>query len=692
MSLLDRFGLAIKVPFVTAELRSYRPPNWPPPRDWVCIEDADGNVVSRWGDPIWHLYPWAGKPITLNFGDGARLANTTSIDPGNADLLRLLVTWRIWGPRGVRTALTLKTNFFTPMRAIVALCSREGILASDMMRFPAVMAKVPQVIPASTFDSVVFGLQKVLDARLELGFILVDGNGIRQLVAGKPEHNNEQTEYIPPRIWTYQVDRLRMCLDDYIAHQQQVEACFHFCVDAYSRNFGTLTAALTAKRNGSRLPFQNPSKGTKGIKTGCQFHGHFLHAAARFEILELLARWVGELVTGKFNKGISLFSAYLSLIEQVGLAYLLNFSLMRYEEGTSLRANCLYWEEDETFGRIPILCGETTKTDPDSDARWPTSPSVKVAIDSMTSVSRLRMRCAQENPLVAPLTEDIANPYLFDRSFEPWAGSRSNPYQVRRSGQRYSDVLLKYPKLFDVKALEITKEDLRIARSVNPTLNREVFQVGRLWPLAWHQLRRTGAVNMFSSGIVSDSTMQFQMKHLTRAMPLYYGRGSSSFSLNEDARTLLVNAQYEVMGREIAAVLSDRFVSPHGDDHKKKMIADSAGLPEEVNILSEEDAKRFEAAARKGAISFRATVLGGCMSNGQCDGDCIESIADCAGGDGGTPCQDALFDRQRAEKNEVMLDNIKLQINSTTPGSPRYHALEKEKRGLENYFAFINRS
>ena len=615
---LERFRLAIKIPYIDNESPSWRPPSWPPPRNWACITDADGNVISRWGDPIWHLDLWAGTPMPLNFGDGPRLTSSTPIDRDNADLLRMLVTWRAWGERGARTVLTLKNNFFTPMRSIVSLCSREGILASELMRFPAVAAKLPQVLASSRFSAVVSELQKVLDARQDLGFILLDQSGLRRLVSAKPEHNKEQTEYIPPRIWAYQVDRLRKCLDDYVAHQNEVEACFHFCVDAYARNLGT----LTGKSN--RLPFKTQSSRVTGIKTGCQFHGHFLHTAVRFGIVELLKRWVGEIVVDSPNKGISQLSAYLSLVVRVGLAYLLNFSLMRSAEGASLRADCLYVEDDEKLGNIPILCGETTKTDPDSDARWPTSPSAKVAVDSMLSVSRLRMRCALENPLVSPSTEDIANPYLFDRAFEPWTGNGSKPYLVRPRYEPYSGVISRYPMLFDAKVLQITDDDLRIARSVNPTLNQEVFQVGKQWPLAWHQLRRTGAVNMSSSGIVSDSTMQFQMKHLTRAMPLYYGRGHSCLCLNEEARTLLVNAQYEVMGREIAAVCSDRFVSPCGDDHKMRMIADLAGLQEEVNVLSEKDAKRFEAAARRGDISFRATVLGGCMSNGQCDGDCIE--------------------------------------------------------------------
>jgi hypothetical protein len=468
-----------------------------------------------------------------------------------------------------------------------------------------------------------------------------------------------------------------------MVNRKQVEECFKFGIGAYAHNYDSLTGALTSKFISSRRPYSYPQHPTSGVKTGYVFNGPFRDTAVKFGILELLERWVG----GDINQ--KSFSNYLTLIQRAGLAYVLNFSLMRHDEGGRLRADCLYFEKDEKLGKIPILCGQTTKTDPDSDARWPTSPSVKVAIDAMKSVSSLRMLCAAANPIVAPSAEDIANPYLVDRAFEPWAGGKSESYSISPSTKSYVEFIQHYPLFFDDRVLEITEQDLRIARSVCPTLNKEIFQVGKPWRLAYHQLRRTGAVNMFASGLLSDSSMQFLLKHRTRAMPLYYGRGSSTLALNEEARAMLVSAQYEVMGRELAAVLSNRFVSPYGDEHKKKLVADQMGEPE-VNLLSEDDARRFEAAARKGFLSFRATVLGGCMKK-SCSGDCIESIADCSGGTGKSPCRDVLFDRQRSEQNQIRLDGIKVQLQSAQPSSPRYRALEQEKRGLENYFGYIKR-
>lgn len=193
---------------------------------------------------------------------------------------------------------------------------------------------------------------------------------------------------------------------------------------------------------------------------------------------------------------------------------------------------------------------------------------------------------------------------------------------------------------------------------------------------------------MFASGEISDSSIQLQMKHLTRWQPLYYGRGNTALHLNDSARVLLVNAQYEAMGRQLAEVHTDRFVSPYGDQHKSKLLATANG-GEPVNLISEGDAQHYEKAARKHLTNFRLTVLGGCMKNGQCDGDCISSVGDCAGGEGESPCINVLFDRNRADANQLRLDGVVKQLEMTPPDTPRYRHLEQEKRGLENYFAYI---
>jgi hypothetical protein len=286
------------------------------------------------------------------------------------------------------------------------------------------------------------------------------------------------------------------------------------------------------------------------------------------------------------------------------------------------------------------------------------------------------------------------NPRLVTAALEFWgAGCRKI---AKKAGTKLKVAPLKevarvHPLLFDLQQLTITEDDLKIARAVCPTLNPEQFQVGEVWRLGWHQFRRTGAVNMFASGEISDSSMQLQMKHLTRLMPLYYGRGNTALHLNDAARTLLVNAFYETMGRELTAMQTDRFISPHGEEHKARLLA-PANNGEPVNLISEGDANHYAKVYRLHQIGGRLTALGACLKNSPCDGDCISSVGDCAGGDGGEPCAHVLFDVKRAPANQKRLEGVNQQLSMTPPDTPRYRHLEQEKRGLENYFAYIRQA
>ncbi len=677
---LDQFGLAIDTPLAVPSSRAYRPPSWPPPRDWVCIEDKDGNPVSRWGDPVWHLWPWIGKTEVFNFGDGPKLTpNSPVIDPENADILRLLVTWKIWGPRGARALRTVITGFVPPIRKIIALCSEHKILATDLSRYPVLIEKIAKALAPSAFDNVVAELDRLRDAREFFGFAILDRQGLQHLKAGQQSHEPEQTEYIPPRIWNYVVGRTKECIDDYMAHREQIEACFAFCLDAYEKN-GVREFRLSIERSySSHSPFSLP-KSYNGKRGGAASYGSFADTAQRFGIKGVIERWIRDQQT--FS--VKLLSTYLSLVQTAALVDLTSFTLMRINEAMSVRRNCLLWQEDEVYGRIPLIQAETTKTDPDENAVWIASPSVEPAIRAMTSIANMRLAC------VAGWYEE-GNQYLVNHNYEPWFSPRKAERSLRARVTELRALLHTHPKLLELSQMAITEDDLKLARAVCPTLNRERFQVGKPWPLAWHQFRRTGAVNMFASGEISDSSIQLQMKHLSRLMPLYYGRGNSTLHLNNSARVLLVNAQYEAMGRQLAEVHTNRFVSPYGDVHKAKMLA-PANNGDPVNLIGEGDARTYERAARKHHISFRLTPLGGCMKNGQCDGDCVTSIGDCAGGEGQSPCVDVLFDRNRAEANQIRLNGVLKQLESTPLDTPRYHHLKQERCGLENYFAFINRT
>ncbi len=617
--------------------------------------------------------------MKLDFGDGDVARKGRAIDNANSDLLRMLTTWRMWGIKACISANTMKSNFGA-IRRVIVLCSENKILASDLRRFPAVLEQLAKIIPPSDYSKTILEFHRLWDARDYVGFFVIDPDGLKRLASVPPARDAVQTAYIPPRIWTYQVERLKSCLDDYFAHQSIIEKCFHFCVDAYAKNFGSLEVAMRqeSRTKHNRNPFLTQNRAGKGSKTGCIYHGRFGLTSERYGIAGLLEKWIGTPVAEQELRSLS---SYLSLVQHVGLAYIANFSLQRVTEVESLRADCLTWEDDEMLGRVPIICGETTKTDADSDARWCISPSVEVAVNAMASVAKLRMRCAAADAIICPTNDDVQNPFLFGGTFEPWSSSSPSPYSLRPNVNGYKSFYTRFERLFDREILRISEEDLRIARTLTPNLREEDgFAVGREWPLAWHQLRRTGAVNMFLSSELSDSSMQFQMKHASRLMPLYYGRGYAKLQMNEAVEAAIVEAMYETMSHKIQAAITDRFVSPLGTQRKEIIL---------TNIVSDMDAKQLASASRRGDVHFREMRVGACTHRGLCSYGGIESVSRCTGGDGASPCADALYDRKKIPEIERDLAKLNQELTILPVGSPRHSSLLAERQGMENFLNVV---
>ncbi|MEG0058348.1 MAG: hypothetical protein RR736_05590 [Pseudomonas sp.] len=671
-------GLGIDSPTVLPTSENYRLPSWPPPDDFPVVIDSAGRIVSRYGDTVWDLTPWAKQALRLNFGDNPIRKDDPIATPENAGIARQIAAWWLWGPHAVRSAGSLKARFVC-LFPLFALCSKEGISASELWKFPRVADQLAQAFSPSNAVEALTHLHALFEQREQLGFVILDREGLRRLEASIPDHQVKQTPYIPPRIWSYQVERLRKFLEDFHDYRERLEACFQFCVDIYTKYYGTLTWAFDRTHHSKKRhfsPFDPRSRNASGVQF--DYEGRFSDIAQRFGISDLLQKWVlptDQSLDGA-GRSIMTLSSYFTMLGKVGTAYLLNFSMMRIEEAWALRADCLDVEEDDNFGKIYLLRGVTTKTIEDDDACWITSQFTEIAIDAMACVSRLRMACAGANLRVPVTPTDAHNPYLVLRPYEPWSNAKNTdePLSVRPAYPSYQSVIEMYPQLFDLEQLKITDADLQIARLITTTLDENIFAVGKVWPLAWHQLRRTGAVNMLASGLVSDASVQYQLKHTTRAMSLYYGQGYSKARLNEDTRNHYVRTLYEILSKEIVLLFSDRFVSPYGDSRKAEIL----------KIVDPKDVKKLTRSAKAGEVSWRQTLLGGCTKRGSCEFGGIDNVIRCGGGDRLGPCADALFDRHKKDSIQKLACIIDARLIDAPLGSPYHESLCAQKTAVEN--------
>lgn len=640
-------GLAIDASTMGSASESHRPTTWPPSDDWPVVIDAKGRVVSRFSDSKWNLSPWAGSALSISFNDEQRIRNVQErIDYGNARLLRTVAAFLLYGPGAVESAGTLK-GVVTGLKPLFTLCSQYNISADVLCRYPRVADEVIGRLKASKNAAQIFSrLHRLWLQRDELGFCLLDESWLERMAASLPKRESIQHAYIPPRIWTYQNLRLRECLDDYLEHKASVEACFDFCLEAMILNAGSAEAVFSTFPTYWH-PFAHDNRNVN--LPGKKFYGRFSRTAKQFGIADLLSKWLG------IDEGIKSLSKYLSLISHAGIAYTLNFSLMRSAEAASLRSDCLTVERDSLGQDIYLLKGRTTKTQNDDNACWIVSKSVVVAVEAMRSVAHLRTKAASINPSAELKADELSNPYLLAKAYEPWsAGSKTRGGEVKSIGN-YRGFLDRFPRLLDAAHIQINEQDLAIARTINDNLPADEYAEGSVWPFSYHQLRRTGAVNMLSSGLVTEGDLSYQLKHLNRQMSRYYANNHRHLQavLNETSGRFYTAEAFNRMAKKAKEILSDQHISPHGEKRKGQLL-------EMIENKNHQDLVRL---AKAGKVKYHETFLGGCSNPGApCSMGGVSNISSCMGYGTATPCEWATVDKSKRPTIVKLIDILQSKI------------------------------
>lgn len=626
----------------------------------------DGKVVSRYGDPVWDYSELAGHVLKIHFGGRSVRHDSLRLGSANSSLLKR-AAYYLQGPTRRKSrpqTIVMQVKQLVP---IFKLCERNGIVASDLSRFPRVWHQVAPLLKSKAKYTLGL-LHELYGVRDVLGFYILDPECLRALSLEVPQELARQTPYIPPRLWLYQVKRLREMLDDYNEHKDAVEALWSFCIGAFERNYGNLSAAFDPSRSPSRSPFAKTSKALRG----CVYVGPFLDVARRFGVAGLIERWAlppGRTLGQRDAEGARHFSSYLTAVSIAGGMYLCNYSGMRRNELMGLRSSCLIVDHDEVHGDVYLLRSATSKTISDRNALWITSSGSQTAVSAMRSVAKMRMGVAAATGLPEFRERDVTDPPLFLRPYEPWGLTRmyslTRPLSVRKMVS-YRQLIALSPRLFDDKCLEIGEDDLRVALGVTPSLDTSSFGLGAIWRFSIHQLRRTLIVNAAHSGVVSDASVQYEMKHQSRAMSIYYGRGYSELKLDLATRQDFVRALGDALAAKGSELAGDEFLSPLGRHHKDNI----------TRFLNPKEEKELLALAKAGKLAIRETLLGVCLSRTFCPYGGLDHVVDCLS------CNNALIDKRRAPMLSNALVEIENQLSSARMEGPTKESLLAQKTAI----------
>lgn len=603
---------------ITPDSPNYTLDSWTPTDDTPVTCDDKNNVISFFSDNTWDFTYYCKRTEKFNFGDKAQLKGYI-IDDENIRLFKLIAAYWLWG---VGLPITARTFIgrCELLKPLVYICSINNILISELSHHEEIFGQIAEKY--SKKNRILNLLESLIQYGEELGFKILDTLALKKFAKHLTKnHLAVQTAYIPPRIWVYQVKRLELCIDEFLNHKEQVSDLFKYFIDVYDK-----TSAFQRRKI-------------------------LREKIEELHLSELFNNWTEH----NHNFGLQNFSMYLTLVTTACIAYIVNFSLMRITEAHSLKFGC-FKKELVDGQEICLINGSTSKTIRDSNTCWVVPPSVEKAIKALEAICELRFGIAKQK---FGITEDITKyqPYLVVHSYEPWSPRDSDIQSINlvSKPRKYFEQIQRWGKFLDKEQLKITEEDLRIARRITDNLDENLFKVGKIWQLAWHQLRRTGAVNMLASGMVSDKSLQFQLKHSNSIMSMYYANNfhKFKFSLDESVGVLYFGERHQDNVRKNEVLIDERFISPHGEKRKAQII----------EPITEKDHKSLLEMSKKGNLNYRETFLGGCTKKGEpCPYGGITNIIACMGGNGSQPCEAVLLDTNKLglmyKQEQMYLDKI----------------------------------
>ncbi|MEO3711504.1 hypothetical protein [Roseateles flavus] len=292
-----------------------------------------------------------------------------------------------------------------------------------------------------------------------------------------------------------------------------------------------------------------------------------------------------------------------------GLA-IITFSGMRLQEMSSLPFNCLNLGLGGP-NAYPLIQGVTTKLKKSpARATWVTSDigvrAVRLAQTIFGVFHKIlgggkHLKSKDGSYLLFCRTGYLGRGYL------PDVQSSGLPAYFRAISRRYS---------LTIQDQDI--EELCLIDPFRPWESDAKFTVGKVWPIAPHQLRRSLALYAHASGIVSIPTLKRQLKHILAAMARYYAKGSAFadkfIRMNPDHFAHEWNeatALAEFTGYTKAIFL------PEGELFGAHSSFSALHLKTENPIVFSRRSDTL-AAFKRGELGFKETVLGGCTNPEPC--------------------------------------------------------------------------
>jgi hypothetical protein len=633
-----------------------------PPDDFIVSRHRDGSIASRFRDTSWNFtaYDPEGRRYWLHFP----YREDDVLSPVRAQLVheaQWLMFLLIWKRKGSPLSNASLTNYLSLLRAVTYFCEANNCRIQDVFcdedRFSDFLC--------SYRGSELKQLAGLMSILLQLGANQVGFSVLGRKAAQKAQELTkkatsafQQYPPIPTRIYSAIMTNLAKEIADFESVSDRYFAVVSMCSKDVFLGRCLAAQANIAKRSGM-TSFPKRTEFFELLKQ-YDLEGYFTTKGLAHSLHGLAV-------------GLSEVQAAIKLQAQL-------FSGMRDDEASSLPYYCL--EKTSSNGRSHyLLLGRTTKLNKGQikRTRWVTNSEAYAAVELAQRIADVIYYSLD----VIPQKDDrrINNfPLFVSVAYLPFSSGCYN--------NKNTNSFL--PKLFQFSNFErlqqrllplIEDGDLCELEQIDPHRawrSEERFGIGKPWPLTSHQFRRSLALYAQRSGLVSLPSLRRQLQHLTEEMSRYYARGSvfAKDFIGNDKKHFGIEWQEMQpisagLGYILNVLIADGVLFGGHATWVDKCLRDSTGA---VVFDRETTMGRF----KKGELSYRETILGGCTKVGDCDDVVIKWLdIECLKG-----CPNMVVKLPNLER--IIAAQTRL-VSSLTPGSLEHRS---EQADLEALLAF----
>lgn len=358
-----------------------------------------------------------------------------------------------------------------------------------------------------------------------------------------------------------------------------------------------------------------------------------------------------------------------------------NYTAMRDNEVLSMEFNPIDNVNIKSENHKPIatdhfinIISATSKfTGYKQKSKWLCPIAVKHAIEILQSITSGVAYILDEKPENLPLFQSASTIFY----------KKKNPYQTLTT-QNVKPMCLENIKITEEDRIELLQTDL------NRSFSEDKFLVGNCWDFTSHQFRRSLAFYGANSNLISESTGATLFKHLSHEMQRYYRRGSDNIltifgNYDKKSRSYIIpknhffhEYQSAITSNKARELISNLFsdtplYGKRGKYIEKQKFNDDK-LNQEVNI--NENKEKTMKMFHNGEISFKKTLLGGCLKSGKCDLFMLGKFTGCL------TCKDAALNMDKIDDQIIKLES---QAGTYEHDSAEYQLVSKELGDLKLY-------